>query len=273
MGSPMGRSHEVTLLGLGLPPHRKYSALLVLPARADAVDQVGDRGVAVAERAVGVLRAARHLHRRRQQHGLERRDVGRAGRVAQHRRGHVGARPGDQVVVDLHDDPAARLERLAEPGALTDSLPPGAHAPEPGRAVEAVVVAQPGAAEAGPALTGRGVVHRLGLGHLFGRGGEQDDVVDDVGVARLDERAGQVDVVASAGGRAGSSGSRRCRCPWGRGRVRGGHLQRHPLLALAQRLGLGRAAGMAVAAPSTAGPSRCRSCRRSPRAWARSSSW
>ena len=153
-------------------------------------------------------------------------------------------------------------ERLAEPRRAHRLLAARGPRAEPRRAVEAVVVAQPGAAEAGPALARRGVVHRLGLRDLFGRRGEQDDVVDDVGVARLDERAGQEDVLgqvrveqeAAVVVGAGAGG--------GRGRVRRGHL------AASSASRPGAAAGAWSCRPhgcgrrSTAGPWPCRWCRR-----------
>ena len=94
-------------LGVALLAAQHVSQLLVCPTRAEAVYDVGDRGRAVAQRVVGVAGTARQLDRRRQQHGLQRRQVRRRRRQPEQGRRPVGPGPAEQVVVDLHDDPAA----------------------------------------------------------------------------------------------------------------------------------------------------------------------
>ena len=142
--------------------------------------------------------------------------------------------------MDLHDDPAAGRELLAEAGRTHRLRAARRPRAQPRRAVEAVVVAQPRSAEAGPALALDAGVHRLGVGHHVRRHREQDDVVHDFGVAGLHEGAGEVRVLGQVRVEQEAPvvvGARAV----GRGRgVRRGHRQCHPLLALTQRLRLGR---------------------------------
>ena len=111
--------------------------------------------------------------------------------------------------------PAASF--LPNPGELIDSLPPGAHAPSHGALLRPSSSRRPRAAEAGPALARRRPASRASASAtMVRRDREQDDVVHDVGVAGLHEGAGEVRRPSPGAGRAGSSGSRRCRCRWAR---------------------------------------------------------
>ena len=168
--------------------------------RADPRDHVGHRGVAVAQRSVGVGGPAGQLDRCRQQHRLERGEVAVARGEPQPRGGDVGLGTREQVVVHLHDHLRAGLERDADVVGhhlLAAAGRPGA---EPRGVVEAAAgPADAGAAEAGPALPGLGVVRRPGCGHRAGRHPEQDHVVDDALGARQHVQAGDEGVLGERG--------------------------------------------------------------------------
>ena len=177
-----------------------------------------DGGLAVAQRTVAVVGAARQLDRRRHEERVQRREVGAAGHPAELGRRLVGRGALEQVVVDLHHDPRAGLEldavAVAGPWSRRRRAPrrPASwrrrgSPNSPSRPVPPKQV-QPGSAVAASLASAAATALRRDL--------EQDDVVDDVRVAGQHVAAGQPDVLVAAAGRAGSSGSRRCRCPWAR---------------------------------------------------------
>ena len=169
------------------------------PLGAEAVHHVEHRRVAVAQRAVGVLRTTRQLDRRGQQHRVERLHVAVAGSESQLGGGGVGRRTGKKVVVDLHDDPAAGPQLHAEAGLAHGLLAAGRPGADPRGVVDVLEPVEAGAAEAGPALAVLLGVLGLGRVDLLGRDLEEDDVVDDVGVAGLHGRAGQPLVLGELG--------------------------------------------------------------------------
>ena len=201
-----------------------------------------DGGLAVAQRAERVLGPAWHLDGRREQRGVNGPDVGSGlGRPADLGGGLVSAVAEQQVVVHLHDDLGAPVERGAVSLAGHRLATAGRPRAEPGGVVHVVeLTLEAHAAEAGPALLRGGGVLGLGLGDLLVGDTEQDHVVHDLRVARQDLGAGQPGVLGQlrveqeapvvVGALAG--GSRRL--------VRRGDLQRRPLLAGAELAGLHR---------------------------------
>ena len=202
---------------------------------AEALAQVDHRGVAVAERALRTGLAAGQLDRRRHEVGVQRLQVGVARHPPQLRGRPVGGRALEQVVVHLHDDPAAGLQAGAVAVAgrpLVAARRPRGQPVGVGEPGEVALQAAP--AEAGPPGVDRLGVELLGRRDLVGVDLEQDDVVHDVGVARQHLAAGEPDVLLEPGvqeeaavvvgaGPAGRTGG-----------VVGVHLQGHPLLAAAQ---------------------------------------
>ena len=225
----------------------------MLPSRAEALLDVGERRVAVAQLPVGVLRPARQLHGRGQQHGAERLVVARAGREAQLGGGGVGLLPGEQVVVDLHHDPAALAQADAVAGLGDRLLAARRPRADPRGPVDVLEAIEPGAAEAGPALVLLGRVLGLGGGDLPRRDLEQDHVVHDVGVAGQHLRAGEPGVLVELGVEqeapvvvgAGAVGRGR--------RVRARHGDRRTRLPRAQRVGTSPARRSGRCAPAVPG--------------------
>ena len=135
----------------------------------------------------------------------------------------------------LHDDPAAGSQLDAVAGLAHGLLAAGRPGTDPGRVVDVLELVEARAAEAGPALAVLLGVDLLGGLDLLGRDLEEDDVVDDLGVAGLDGRAGQPLVLAQLGIEeeapvvVGAFAVRR-----GRG-VGRRHRQRFPALTLAER--------------------------------------
>ena len=185
--------------------------------------------------------AARQLHGCGHQERVQIGDVPAVRHQPDLRGAHVRTDVGEQVVVDLHDDPRAPRQVDAVPVRglrLRATRRPG---PEPRRVVELVHLTRDSrATEAGPALILVGVVEPLRLVDLVGRHPEQDDVVDDVGVAGQHVGAGEVAVAGQLGVEheasvvVGALAGRR------RGRVRRRHGQGEPVLALAERQQLAR---------------------------------
>ena len=202
---------------------------------AEALAQVDHRGVAVAERALRARLAAGQLHRGGHEVGVQRLQVGLARHPPQLGGRPVGTRALEQVVVHLHDDPAAGLEAGAVAVAgrpLVAAGRPGGQPVGVGEPGEVALQAAP--AEAGPPGVDRLGVELLGRRDLVGVDLEQDDVVHDVGVARQHLAAGEPDVLVELGVEEEAAvvvGAD----PAGRtGGVVGVHLQRHPLLTPAQ---------------------------------------
>ena len=169
------------------------------PLGAEPLHHVHHRGVAVAQRSVRVLRPAGQLDRRRQEHRVQLLHVAVAGRQPQLGGRGVRLGAGEQVVVDLHDDPAAlgqpdAVARLAD--RLLAARRPG---PDPRRVVDVLEVVETGAAEAGPALAVLLGVLLLRRRDLLGGDLEQDHVVDDLGVAGQHRRAGEPGVALELG--------------------------------------------------------------------------
>ena len=199
IGLAEGAHARLHLAGARLAAAQEVEEVGGVALHAEALLDVGQRRVAVAQLSVGVLRPARQLHGRGQQHGAERLVVALAGREAQLGGGRVGLLPGEQVVVDLHDDPAALAQAYAVAG-LGDRLP-AARGPrtDPRGPVDVLEAIEPGATEAGPALVVLSGVLGLGGGDLLRRDLEQDHVVHDVGVAGQHLRAGEPGVLVELG--------------------------------------------------------------------------
>ena len=204
-----------------------------------------DGRVAVAQRPQGVLRPARQLDGRREEGGVDGLDVrARLRRPADLGRRQVRGVALQQVVVHLHDDPRAAVERDAVALARDGLAATGGPGAQPGGVVDVVELAlETHAAEAGPAGLGRLRVLGLGLGDAVLLDPEQDHVVHDVGVAGKDLGAGEpgvlgeVRVEQEAAVVVGALPGRRGR------RVRRGHRQVGAVLALAELALLDRAGG------------------------------
>ena len=184
-----------------------------------------------------------------QQHGPQLGELaGRPGRAAAAwpRRPRRCRRAGCSGPASRSGSPSSR--RTPYPAWCTVSLPPGAQAPSHGASSRLSTGVEPGAAEAGPALAGRRGVHALGLRDLVRRDPEQDDVVDDVGVARQHVGASEVGVLLEPGIQQEAAvvvGADAGRC----GRLVGlGHPQGEPSFAGPQRLRRGgRSLGVVAA--------------------------
>ena len=213
---------------------------------AEALHHVHHRGVAVAQRPVGVRRAARQLDRRREQHGVQLLEVPIAGREPQLGGRGVRLGAGEQVVVHLHDDPGAAGELDAVAGLADRLLAAGRPRPDPRGVVDLLEGVEAGAAEAGPALAVLLRVLLLGGGDLLRGHLEQDHVVDDLGVARLHGRAGQPGVALETGVEQEAAVVVGARAVRRGGGVRRRHRQGLAALALAQRHLRGRLGGRVV---------------------------
>ncbi|MGW4947307.1 hypothetical protein ACWEOZ_37630 [Actinoplanes sp. NPDC004185] len=156
----------------------------------EALGDIRDSGVAIAQRADGT-RLAGQLDRRRHQGGFQAPQRRPAVRDPHPDAGPVGRpaliRDAEQVVVHLHDQLAARRHLEAETGRHERLT--GARSPvrDPGR-----VPRHTGVTEAGPALARRLRVDVGGGLGLLGAEPVEDRVVHDAGVLRQEAAAGQV---------------------------------------------------------------------------------
>ena len=199
VGSRMRRSHVLTGLGLhvrGVPAAEEQQ-----PGRherrVDAVlaSELRERGVPVAEPSALAFGAG-ELDRRRKEHRVDLVEPGARRCHGQHGARAVRRLPVQQVVVDLHHDRAAGLER--DPGSVRE--PPALAAGRPRRDPVGVVqrlgrAGEPGPAEARPAWPAIGCVELRRLGAAARRDPVEDHVVDDLRGPGLDARRGHRHVV------------------------------------------------------------------------------
>ena len=116
------------------------------------------------------------------------------------RGGDVGLVAGEQVVVHLHHDPACPARGVRRTRLwCTDSSPPGAQAPSHAASSMPWKVSRPVPPKQVQPSPGDSSSSCSACRHLVGRDLEQDDVVDDVGVAGQHVGAGQPGVLVQLG--------------------------------------------------------------------------
>ena len=143
---------------------------------------VEHRRGSIAERRL-LARATRELDRGGEEQGVDRLEGARSGHRREHRPRAVGPGPVEEVVVDLHHDPAARGQR--DSGARPQPVAAPARRPggDPARIVEHTPrirgsLRDAGPSEARPAASGRPTVERRRLRGDVGADAVEDHVVD-----------------------------------------------------------------------------------------------
>ena len=181
---------------------------------AEPVDHVGERGVAVAERVLDVVRRGRPARPVRPAASSRAAVMpGRASVTRSRRRAAVGALAGQQVVVHLDDDPAARRHRDAR-GPRTS---PARRRPVPRRRSTARCAAgrrcrrRCRRSRSSPARARRRPAPRPSRPARAAPGTGSRGAPSRAGPAARRRRSRRSR--SAAAGRAGSSGSRRCPCP------------------------------------------------------------